>query len=190
MPLLKQFHNVKQTHSKNSCRQFILASDSVSVKTELTVITKRILCHAKKLCRPAESLRFSMTSFCLVSCRRSGVVCWPNFCGVRNASADRPTCTNYNSYLRRIGLVLWEHWYSLFFPQVRTNGTSAISGAANIEVGLNVELHGWEIPNLVLCESEKNLEVPFKKNVLDWVNATRELIGCQFPAEQQEKYLH
>lgn len=87
-----------------------------------------------------------------------------------------------------MGLVHWEHRYScFFFPQVRTNGPGAISGAANIEVALNVKLHGWEIPHLIVCESEKNPEVPFKKNVLDWVNASEEIIGHQFAVVQREK---
>lgn len=118
---------------------------------ELTVITKRILCHAKKLSRPAENHLFSMTSFCLVSCRRSGVVCWPDFCSVCRQT------DMHNSYLRRTDCVHWECWYSWFPPQVRTNGTAAISRTANIEAALNVLLCGWEIPNLVLCESEKNI---------------------------------
>lgn len=46
------------SNTKRTCRQFILVSRRVSVEMDLTVITKNILCHAKKLRRPTGNRLF------------------------------------------------------------------------------------------------------------------------------------
>lgn len=57
-------------------------------------------------------------------------------------------------------------------PQVRINVAGAISAGANMELALNVSMHGRAFPGLVLCECEKNLEVPFRETVF-WVTAAK-----------------
>lgn len=48
---------------------------------------------------------------------------------------------------------------------------------------------GEKFPTVFNVKVRKNPEVPFKTNVLDWVNATKELI-IQFPVVQRERDLH
>lgn len=115
-----------------------------------------------------------------------GLVWFVDLISAGRASADRPTCTNCNSYLRRIGLVRWEHWYSSENKWMWCHyRNSKYRGLL-----LMCSCMGDIFPTLFSVKVRKNPDVPFKKNVLDWVNAAEELMGHRFPVVQRERDLH